>query len=149
ISEDMKYGFIVVNDITESIRVKFFNEDVELIKDLQKGDIVTVIGKVREYSGEIYVVGEAVSVVSFETELRRKKEAIEFIKKFSTTKKEVDYKQPILRFIKEMDDGNGVDIGKIIESFQIPLSFIDKAISELLEEKKIIEILPSVYKVNA
>lgn len=148
IAEDESYGFLIVNDMTESIRVKFFDKKVRLIKDLEIGNIVTVIGKVREYNGEIYIAGEAVGVVDIKTEARRKQEAIEFLKNFSTKKDLTDYKQLIFKFIREMDDGNGVEIGKIIDSFQIPLSFIDKIISELLDEKKIIEILPSVYKVN-
>ncbi|MEM5811266.1 MAG: OB-fold nucleic acid binding domain-containing protein [Candidatus Aenigmatarchaeota archaeon] len=148
IAEDESYGFLIVNDMTESIRVKFFDKNVKLIKDLEIGNIVTVIGKVREYNGEIYIAGEAVGVVDIKTEARRKQEAIEFLKNFSTKKDLTDYKQLIFKFIREMDDGNGVEIGKIIDSFQIPLSFIDKVISELLDEKKIIEVLPSVYKVS-
>ncbi|MEM5874635.1 MAG: OB-fold nucleic acid binding domain-containing protein [Candidatus Aenigmatarchaeota archaeon] len=148
IAEDESYGFLIVNDMTESIRVKFFDKNVKLIKDLEIGSIVTVIGKVREYNGEIYIAGEAVGVVDIKTEARRKQEAIEFLKNFSTKKDLTDYKQLIFKFIREMDDGNGVEIGKIIDSFQIPLSFIDKVISELLDEKKIIEVLPSVYKVS-
>jgi len=152
ISETQSYAYIVVNDLTESIRVKFFGDDLKLIEDINIGDIVTVIGKVREYNGEIYIAAEACAKTDIKTELRRKKEVIEFLSSIPKEDKKEEnmeeYKQTVLRFLREMDDGNGVEIGKIIDMLNLPLQILDRVITELLDEKKIIEVLPLVYKIN-
>ncbi|MEM5766033.1 MAG: OB-fold nucleic acid binding domain-containing protein [Candidatus Aenigmatarchaeota archaeon] len=58
ISEDESYGSITIEDGTSSIRVKVFGNNVKLIKNISKGDLLVVIGKLKEYNGEIYVVAE-------------------------------------------------------------------------------------------
>lgn len=54
VTEDGSYGFIVLDDETETIRAKVF-KDISPLKDIKEGDLVKVIGKVREYEGEIYL----------------------------------------------------------------------------------------------
>ena len=72
ISEMQNYGFIIVNDVSDSIRVKFFHDDLDFIKDIEIGDIVTVVGKVKEYNGEIYINGELCRKVDLGLEIKRK-----------------------------------------------------------------------------
>lgn len=62
INDDESYAFIVVDDGTETIRGKFF-QDMSKFKKIDEGDLVTVIGKVREYEGEIYLNPEIVKEV--------------------------------------------------------------------------------------
>ncbi|MFP4045557.1 MAG: OB-fold nucleic acid binding domain-containing protein [Candidatus Aenigmatarchaeota archaeon] len=54
INDDESYGFIVLDDETETIRAKFF-QDLSKMEDVEEGQLVEVIGKVREYEGEIYL----------------------------------------------------------------------------------------------
>jgi RPA family protein len=56
-NEDETYGSLTLDDGTDTIQVKFFNE-LDLMEDFEEGDIVEVVGKVREYQGEIYLNGE-------------------------------------------------------------------------------------------
>ncbi len=58
-----KVGHILLDDATETIRVRAFNEQIELIAKVNVGDIVEVIGKVKEYDNEIYINPEIVRVV--------------------------------------------------------------------------------------
>ena len=53
-----------------------------------------------------------------------------------------------MRVIRELDDGNGVEIGKIVDVMKLPIGLIDQLITELLDEEKIVEVLPSVFKIN-
>lgn len=62
ITEDENYGFLVVDDETETIRAKFF-QDLGLLESVEEGEIVRVIGKIREYDGEIYINPEIVKPV--------------------------------------------------------------------------------------
>lgn len=60
ISEDQAYGTLRIDDGSETIRVKAWREGVRTIADFKVGDLVDVIGRVREYEGEIYLVPEII-----------------------------------------------------------------------------------------
>ncbi len=62
VNDDGTYAFVVLDDGTETIRAKFF-QDLENFEKLEEGDLVTVIGKVQEYEGEIYVNPEILKIV--------------------------------------------------------------------------------------
>ncbi|QQG39469.1 MAG: hypothetical protein HYS81_03735 [Candidatus Aenigmatarchaeota archaeon] len=57
VSEDNQYGFLVLDDETETIRVKFF-KNVKPLEGIEIGDFVDVIGKIKKYEGELYVQPE-------------------------------------------------------------------------------------------
>ncbi len=56
VNDDKTYGFMTVEDGTGSIRVKFFNEMTKMLSDVNKGDWVQVVGRIREYNDEKYLV---------------------------------------------------------------------------------------------
>ncbi|MCK5473850.1 MAG: hypothetical protein KAI53_00450 [Candidatus Aenigmarchaeota archaeon] len=62
-SEDSKYAFITLDDGTGVIRSKAFQQDTKFLEKIKKGDIVDVIGRIREYNDERYIVPEVVRVV--------------------------------------------------------------------------------------
>lgn len=59
-NEEKTYGFITIEDGTANIRVKFFNEAVRLVSNINKGDWVEVVGRVREYNEERYLVVDGI-----------------------------------------------------------------------------------------
>jgi RPA family protein len=182
LSEDENYGTLTLDDGSEAIRAKAFRERVKLIKEIQPGDIVLVIGKIKEYLGELYINIEIVKKVDANYENYRKLEILknliernEIIKeirrfaekaseeevkryakerfdideeclKFILEKKQIDYKPEILKIIESLDEGPGVEIGKIIETVKLPEAIIEKVISELLDDGLIYEPKPNVLK---
>ena len=58
ISEDNGYGFFILDDGTETVRVRSFKDSVDLIKTAEIGDMIDVFGRVRKYEEEIYVIPE-------------------------------------------------------------------------------------------
>lgn len=88
-NEDQTYGSITLDDGEDTIQVKFFNE-LEKMDEFEKGDIIEVVGKVREYQGEIYLNGEILEAVEPEKEmlhtLRYKKTLEEWNQIYSTVK---------------------------------------------------------------
>jgi RPA family protein len=58
ISEDNGYGFFIIDDGTETIRVRSFKDSVDLIKTVEIGDLIDVFGRIRKYEEEIYVIPE-------------------------------------------------------------------------------------------
>jgi len=67
-NEDETYGSITVDDGTDTIQLKFFNE-LDLLKEFEVGDILEAIGKVREYQGEIYMNAEILKEREIKKEL--------------------------------------------------------------------------------
>lgn len=61
-SEDENYAAITVDDGTEEIRLKAFSEDTNIL-NVEQGNLIHAIGKVKEYNGEIYINAEVAKVV--------------------------------------------------------------------------------------
>ena len=57
-SEDGNYSSVTVDDDTDAIRVKAFKEDADFFEKFNVGNNVLLIGKVREYNGENYIIPE-------------------------------------------------------------------------------------------
>ncbi|MCK5233279.1 MAG: OB-fold nucleic acid binding domain-containing protein [Candidatus Aenigmarchaeota archaeon] len=62
-SEDNKYAFITIDDTTGIIRCKAFG-NTEVVTDIKAGHMVDVIGRIREYNDEVYIMPEIVRVQS-------------------------------------------------------------------------------------
>jgi RPA family protein len=61
IGEEGNYSSITIDDGTESIRIKSFEETP--FDKIKLGDVVRVIGKVKEYNTELYVAHETVGKI--------------------------------------------------------------------------------------
>jgi RPA family protein len=187
VSEDDNYSSITIDDGTEAIRLKVFKEDVSLLKDIEVGDFVLAVGKIKEYNGELYISGEVVRKlkdknyeslrkieilnelvenkkmvdeikdslekmpeVELKTHVRKKfgvdDESFQTIVENLKVVKEVDYKPKMLELIESLDEGNGVDVGKILELSDLPENIIERAIDELRAEGYIFEPMPGVLK---
>lgn len=59
VSEDGNYATLTLDDTTDTIRCKVFRE-LEIIENIEKGDLVDVIGKIREYNEERYIQPEII-----------------------------------------------------------------------------------------
>lgn len=57
VSDDNNYATITLDDETETIRCKVF-VNVKIFESFEKGDLADVVGKLREYNGEIYIAPE-------------------------------------------------------------------------------------------
>jgi RPA family protein len=176
--EDSNYSSVTIDDGTDAIRVKTFGEGTKILANFGIGNLVLVIGKVKEYTGELYVNGEVVKKVEPNYESLRKleildslieqkkiveeikklreqmseEELLNYVKRFDMdveclqtilenlkVVKNVDYKPKILELIASLDEGDGVEIGKILDLSDLPENVIEKAINELLASGDIFE----------
>ena len=58
--EDQGYCVVSIDDGTGIVRLKAWREGVPVLADLKVGDLVDVLGRVREYGGEVYLVPDVV-----------------------------------------------------------------------------------------
>lgn len=57
-SEAGNYSSITIDDDSDSIRIKAFREQVNIFDSFNIGDLVMVIGKIRNYADENYIIPE-------------------------------------------------------------------------------------------
>jgi len=62
-SEDGNFGSVTIDDGTDTMRAKCF-KDLTPLEKAEAGQLVDLIGKVREYNGEIYVMPEVMKHVT-------------------------------------------------------------------------------------
>lgn len=81
-TSDLKpYAAITLDDNTGTIRAKVFADDVFMLKDIQIGDTVLIIGLLREFNNELYVIPEIIKTLDPKWLLARK---LELGKEFGT-----------------------------------------------------------------
>lgn len=62
VSENGKFASITLDDSTSTIRAKAFN-GISAVEAANVGDVVDLIGKVKEYQGEVYIVPEVLTKI--------------------------------------------------------------------------------------
>ncbi len=59
VSEDGNYASLTLDDTTDTIRCKIFKE-LDIIETIEKGDLVDLVGKIKEYNEERYIQPEII-----------------------------------------------------------------------------------------
>ncbi|UCE11594.1 MAG: hypothetical protein JSW61_06580 [Candidatus Thorarchaeota archaeon] len=59
-----EYSSITIDDGTETIRAKAWREDADILASVEPNSLVMVVGKVREYQGEVHIDPEIVRNVT-------------------------------------------------------------------------------------
>lgn len=177
-SEDQRFASITIDDGSGGIRVRVFADDSKKLEDVDVGDLVSVVGKIKNYNGENYIAPDFVrkledpnSELLFKLEvlenLFEKKKVVDDLKnlrdqmsdeelseyaseKYGLDKEtlqvilqseveKIDYKPAILDLIGELDRGEGVEIGKLLEASKLDESMAESAINELLASGELYE----------
>lgn len=119
------FASISIDDFTNVMNVNAFEGSLELLKKVDLGDAVKVIGKMRENDSGLYILAEGVKKLSFKQEMLKRLQNIEFIAR-RPEKKE---KKPKKEKNKAKKDGKGGKEG--FEEF--------KQASELSVEREVIK----------
>lgn len=154
VSEDGNYSSVTIDDGTEAIRIKSFEELP--FEKIQLGDMVRVVGKIKEYNGELYVAFELVEKikdVNFEllskaeilTDLIKKKKITDDIKALSNQVDEIELKS----YAKDTYSMDEEALSVIIESRKTEIDYrpsVLEVIEKLdegrgVEVKKLFEVL--------
>lgn len=114
-NDEGSYGALTLDDGSETIRAKFFQE-LEPMEGVKEGDIVEIVGKVREYDDEMYVQPELVKHRDITHEMLQELEVAELRKKW---KEATDTADELLNNGMDADDvreelkGHRLDEGEI------------------------------------
>lgn len=156
ISDDENYSHLILDDGTETIRLKTWRDDMKRMEGVEKGDIVDVIGRLNYYNEEIYISPKIVRKISYNFWLLRHLEIIELLKNLPeermTEEKEQKMKEP--EGVEENDllgtdettdrvfealKSNEMNREEIVEKTSLDEIDVELALRELLDEQKIKE----------
>ncbi len=147
---------IKVDDGSATIEAKAWQEDIPKIADKNIGDIVIVIGKVREFNNKKQVNIEIIRKLE-PSWLKLRKE--ELTKEFGQVQEpkatpepaapaaegpveEADARKLIMQAIEDLDQEDGADFFKIVEQTKLDEELVDTTVQTLLREGEIFEIKP-------
>jgi len=177
LTDDQNYCAITLDDGSETIRIKNFGAEVNIIKNIDIGDIVRVIGKVKEYNDEKYIVGELVKKINpnwlivnelqlisnsenndskineisnenNSTKIKENNEKEEIISISSSEENSsINIKQEILNYIKNNDSGSGVMMDIVTSTIKEENEKIKDALFELLKVGEIYEPKKGILKI--
>lgn len=155
-SEDGNYIAITIDDSSAQIRLKTWREDTKILNKIEIGDVVLIIGKIKKYNDEFYILPEIVKKVSVNDELLRKLELIKeygFPSEQILTEKEEpkieyeeidfssnDLRNKLLSLIEKYEENLGVTLGEIKLQLHYKIEEINKILEELLKEGEIYQV---------
>jgi len=139
---EKKYASLTVDDASGQLRLKAFGEDIELLKSIIQGDTLQIIGNMREWNGELYMIPEVAKKVDPRWLLVRKLEIQNARKDLPAEKGASPVKDLILEKIKGAEEDGGIDMDTLIMDVEASPDIINGEIKKLLEEGLIYEPRP-------
>lgn len=138
---EKKYATITVDDASGQLKLKSFGEDIGILKERLQGDTVQIVGVVREYNNEIYLLPEVVKKVDPEWLLVRKLE-IQKSRKDLPLKDNAPLRDIVLEKIKGSEIDDGINVDKLILDIEASPDLINGEVKRLLEDGLIYEPRP-------
>ena len=138
---EKKYASLTLDDASGQIKLKSFGDDINLVKDIIQGDSLQIIGNVKEYNNELYIMPEIAKKIDPRWLLVRKLE-IQKSRKDMPGKTNPPLRDLILEKIKNGEKDGGVDIDSLIMEIESPAEMINQEIKKVLEDGLIYEPRP-------
>jgi len=137
---EKKYATLTVDDASGQFKLKAFGEDVGMFENVVQGDTLQIIGNVREWNGELYVIAEVVKKVDARWLLVRKLE-IQNAKEDLPVESS-GLKSEIMDKIKAAEADGGVDMDSLVMDIEAGGEAINVEVKKLLEEGLVYEPRP-------
>jgi len=148
IEKDVAGGFknFILDDGTGHVMVGLFEEKENFMGDFEIGSSLRVIGRLRDYLGDRYVVGEIIKKIEDKNILlmRNLELKMEELKKSGMRNSE-KIKSKIIDFVRAGDSGSGVFIEEIVKNAENDRA--ESIISKMLETGELFLVKPGVVKV--
>ena len=143
---EKRYSSITLDDASGQIKIKAFGEDTKKLKELNEGDTIMVIGLLKQYNNEVYIIPEII---------KKKEPVYLLLRKLETGEENIQtvapavnieakkLKDEIITMIKNSEAEQGIDTDKIIMSLKSSSpQIINQEIKKLLEDGRIYESRP-------
>tara|TARA_Y100000310_G_C20704257_1_gene833399 strand:+ start:1543 stop:2163 length:621 start_codon:yes stop_codon:yes gene_type:complete len=138
---EKKYASLTIDDASGQIKLKAFGDDIENLKGIMQGDTLQIIGNIREWNSELYIIPEIMKKVDPRWLLVRKLE-IQNSRKDISEDKDSSLKEKVIKKIKEAESEGGIDVETMLVNIEANSDLINLEIKKLLEEGLIYEPRP-------
>ena len=138
---EKKFASVTVDDASGQIRLKTFGEEIAILADCTQGDTLQIIGNVREWNSELYILPEIAKKVDPKWLLVRKLE-IQNLRKDIPVQANAPVRDVVLDKIKSAEGYGGIDVDQLIMDTEASPDLINGEIKKLLEEGLIYEPRP-------
>lgn len=158
---EKKYAALTIDDASGQIRVKAFGEDTEMLKAVEIGDTVLIVGNSRYFNNELYILPEIIKIVDsrwlvarkMELEKNKNMQPVHEKSQIEAEKINLDeragakdskdansLRKQVIGMLKENEEGT--DIDKIIMALHAPVDEINNLITKMLEDAEVYEPKP-------
>ena len=133
---EKKFLSLTIDDASGQIKLKSFGDDVTRFSEISQGHTVMVVGMLRFYNNELYILPEIIKILDPRYLLVRKLELEKTAPKEEILKGERRaIKDQIIDMIKAEDNNGGVETEEIILKLKdASPELINQEIQKLLEE---------------
>jgi len=139
---EKKYLSFTIDDASGQIRVKIFGDDVSRFSNIEQGNTVMVIGKLRYFNNELYILPEIIKEQDPRYLLVRKLELEKEMPKEIKKEEILATKDQIIEMIKKAEQEGGIDTDKLIMEIKANPDIINQEITKLIEEGLVYEPRP-------
>ncbi len=139
--DSANYQTVVLDDGRSKIAARNFN-NIPSFSNFDVGESVAIIGNPREFNGEIYIAAEIIKKVN---PLWMKVRNIESESSYGCAKKDLQHNKDILSIIRELDEGKGVPIERVLEACGAEDTKLK--VDLLLKKGDLFEVSPGKLKV--
>ena len=134
-SDDHRYLAINVDDASGQIRIKVFGEqEVQKFETLSQGDTIMIIGNLKLYKNELYIMPEIIKKLDPRYLLVRKLELENNSIEIKDNKETKVVRDQIIDIIKNAEKQGGIDTDKLIMDMKADPNLINAEIRKILEE---------------
>ncbi len=166
-SPDNTHASLTLDDGSGTIRIRAFKEDIKLFQGMTLGDLIMLIGKVREYNNEIYVAAEIVKKLELawgrvrrlelikaigqppqpilqERQQVQQEEMVTAVQVQTIPAQHPEAFQKVLSSIGQSEGGISVDM--LSASLSMPREEVEKVILDLIKTNDVYQNKPGYYK---
>jgi len=140
--EEKKFGSITIDDASGQIKLKVFGDDIKKFENLSQGDTIQIIGTIRSWNDELYILPELIKKRVPQYLLVRKLELDLEKPKTLDPKETSNLKNKLLETIKKEEPNGGAEVETLILELKEQPAVINAEIKKLLEEGIIYEPRP-------
>lgn len=149
--EAERYNILTIDDSTETISVRMFEEDKSMAEDIRTGDTVDVVATLRSYEDETYLQPCVITKITdpnwelvrrLELTIQGKKGGSKSMMEEVVREEEVledDLKTLLKDVIIRLDEGDGAQYNSIVKESGLGEEVVEKILNELLGESEIYE----------
>jgi len=142
---ERKFASITLDDGSGQIRARLFGEEINKFKEIIQGDTLLIIGMIRAYNQELYILPEIIKKQTPKYLLVRKLEIEKSFPQQPNPEQKQEIKvlrDEIIEKIKSSESNEGIDKEEIIMNTKAQPNLITQEIKKLLEEGIIYEPRP-------